>query len=123
MNLTTARIACVGTTVLFEVDGRRVFEADWKDALAIADAIRAQAKRAEELAHAEGIIADQALIIRKGLPFGLTNRPDMLKEAVKEAAWNRDLRRALPGGIKSAVVVGTPAIIQHPPRRKTNGHG
>lgn len=123
MTLATARVACVGTKVLFEVDGRRVFEADWHDALAIADAIRAQAKRAEELAHAEGIIADQALIIRKGLPFGLTSRLDMLKEAVKEAAWNRTLRRALPGGIKSKAVVGTPAIIQHPPRRTRNGNG
>src|SRR5262245_33039338 len=107
-----------------EVNGRVVFEVGWRDALAIADAIRVQAKKAEEQDNAGQIIADQALLIRRGSPFGLTNRLDMLKEAVKEATWNRTLRRALPGGIKSTAVVGTPAIIQHPPRRKgVPGHG
>lgn len=116
MSLATARVRHDGTRVQFEVNGRLVFDAAWQDALALADAIRSHAKRAEELAHVDGIIADQALLIRRGVRFGLTNRPDMLKEAVKEAAWNRTLRRALPGGIRSTSVVGTPALIQHAPK-------
>ena len=116
MSLTTARVRHDGPRVQFELDGRLVFDAGWQDALALAAAIRAQAKRAEELAHVDGIIADQALLIRRGLRFGLTRRLDMLAEAVKEAAWNRTLRRALPGGIRSTAVVGTPALVQHAPR-------
>jgi hypothetical protein len=111
VSLKAARIAQEGTKVLLEIDGRG-WTLDWRAALALADAIRTQAKKAEELAHAPGIIADQALVIRKGLPFGLTSHPGMLREAVKEAAWGRWLRRALPGGIRSTAVVGTPAVIQ-----------
>jgi hypothetical protein len=112
MELRAARVRHDGPRVQFEVDGRLVFDAPWQDALALSDAIRAQAKRAEEDAAAHRIIADQALIIRKGLPFGLTRRPDMLREALKEAQWSRRLRRALPGGIRSTSVVGTPALIK-----------
>ena len=122
MSLKSARVAAEGTDVVFEVDGRLIFKTSWREALAIADAIRTQAKRAEELAHAPGIVADQALLIRKGLPFGLTRRVDLLREAVKEAGWNRTLRRALPGGIRSTSVVGTPAVRRHaPPQRERAG--
>ncbi len=120
--IATAKACRRGTDVALEVDGTTVFMADWSVALAIGQAIVAKAREAEEEAKASLIVADQALIVRSGLGnlFGLTNRLDIMRESVKEATWSRVLRRALPGGIKSTAVVGTPTIIKHPPRRGTH---
>jgi hypothetical protein len=100
--------------VLFIVDGRIVFDAPYQAALQIAGAIHAKAKEAEEEANAHLIIADQALLTRLGVPFGLTNRKDMLRAAANEAAWNSNLRRYIPPsrakGVASQEVFGTPTI-------------
>jgi hypothetical protein len=48
------------------------------------------------------------------MPFGLTDNPVAQAEVAKEAAWNRELRRALPGGVRSSEVVGTPTVIRNP---------
>ncbi len=108
-----------GTEVALEINGMTAFQADWSVALAIGQAIAAKAREAEEEAKASLIVADQALIIRSGLGnlFGLTSRLDIMLESVKEAKWSRVLRRALPGGIKSTAVVGTPTIIKNSQRR------
>jgi hypothetical protein len=98
------------------VDGKLIADMPWQKALALADAIRAQAKRAEEWANAEAIAMDHAILLRAGFPIGLTNHPTIQAEAAKIAAWDSDLRRYMPGGIKSQEQVGTPAIIQHSPR-------
>lgn len=99
-----------GDRVLLIKDGRLICDMPWHAALQVADYIKSKAKLAEEYAHKEKIIDDQALLIRAGMPFGLTNHPVMLKEAVKEAFTNRFLRRALPFGVKSTSVVGTPTV-------------
>lgn len=70
------------------------------------------AKRAEEHAQAAQIIADSAILMRAGVPFSLSNNPKILAEAAKEAAWNRTLRRFMPGGVLSEEVVGTPTLIK-----------
>jgi hypothetical protein len=106
-----------GISVLVVVDGRAVLEMPWQAALDVSMAIRIQAKEAEALAKVEGIIWDQAILVRSGAPFGLTSHRDMLKEATKEAAWNSPLRKYMPGGIKSQAVFGVPRLIQHPPAR------
>lgn len=92
----------------------------YEAALEIAKALRGVAKEAEEEAKAQGIIMDQALLLRTGVPVGLTSRRDMLKEAVREAQWNPVLRKALPGGIRSQEVFGRPVVTQHPPTRSEN---
>lgn len=110
-----------GTRVLLFVDGELVCDVPWKGALEISRALRIKAKEAEALAKANKIIMDQALLTRAGFPIGLTSNPDMKKEAMKEAAWNRDLRRYIPlskaGNIASGESVGEPTLIKHLPKK------
>lgn len=114
----SVQIRQAGTRVLVLQHGRTLLDLPWQAALDLAKALHAQAKRAEEIERAPAIIADQAIITRLGLRFGLTNHRGLLREAVKEAAWNRDLRRYIPPakamGIASQSVVGAPQLIQHP---------
>ena len=107
-----------GTRVLLIKNGVLIADLPWQKALAVAQGLIVQARKAEELAKAERIIQDQALLLRAGAPFGLTTHPAILREAAKEAEHNRVLRRYLPGGIKSQEAVGTPTILQQPPSEK-----
>lgn len=86
-------------------------------ALAIAKALREKGQLAEEHARAISgeLITDQAILQRAGMPFGLTSHPKIQAEAMKEAVSNRDLRRYMPGGIKSQRMIGTPTVIPSPP--------
>jgi len=110
-----AKVKQNGTRVLVLIDGKLALDLPWEAALALSKGIRIQAKRAEELAKAPQIIQDQALIQRAGFPVGLTNNPDIQKEAMKVAQHDRKLRRFLPGGIKSEGAVGTPTVIKKLP--------
>ena len=109
-----------GTRVLVLHEGRLLFDLEWDAALALARALQVQGKAAEEEAKATEIIGDQAILTRLGIPFGLTDRGDLLREACQEAAWNSDLRRYIgPGrarGIESQAVFGRPRVVRHPPR-------
>jgi hypothetical protein len=100
-----------GERVLLIKDGRLIVDLPYQAALDLAKALRIKGKLAEELSEANGIIRDQALLIRIGAKLGLTRRRDIMKEAIKEAEHDRDLRRYLPGGIKSTAIVGTPTVI------------
>src|SRR5262245_22639000 len=82
-----------GTRVLGIANGKLVFDLEWSAAQAIGRAILSQAARAEEEAKALDIVADQALLLRAGVPLLLSDRQDIQQEASKEAAWNHDLRR------------------------------
>lgn len=95
-----------------------VAELPWNVALDVARAIYEKAKDAEEVANAEGIVFDQALLIRMGARIGFSSHPGIQAEAAKEAVGNRELRRYLPGGVKSQEQFGRPTIIRHPPRRE-----
>lgn len=117
--ITQVRVSRDGIAVVIVANGQRILELPWDAALMVAKAITVQAHRIEEQLKAPAIIKDQALLIRKGIPLGLTNNPAMLDEAGKEAAWNTELRRYLPGGVKSQEAFGAPMIIKH--RRKDNG--
>lgn len=117
-----ARVGRDAEHVIIEVERREYLRLPWDAALVLARAITIQARRIEADIKANQIIMDEAFILRKGLPFGLTSNPRMIEEAGKEAAWNKDLRRYLPGGVKSQEAVGTPRLIKHKPKRgKKNG--
>lgn len=58
---------------------------------------------------AERLAVDGAILLRAGVPLGLTNHPKILAMTKTEAESNRDLRRHM-SGIKSEVQFGTPAI-------------
>lgn len=89
-----------------------------KAALEIAKALTAAAKQAEEVQNAGQIITDSAILMRAGAPFTLSSNPKILDAARSAAAWDRDLRRFMPGGVKSEAVVGTPTLIQEKPNGK-----
>lgn len=102
-------------------EGKAVLNMPWEMALSVGKALVKRSKVAEERANALQVIKDQALLIRAGAPVGLTSDPEIQKEAVKEATHSRELRRALPGGIKSQSLVGAPTIIKKPPKGEKNG--
>lgn len=120
MNLVTAKSATVrseGDRVLLLYDGRAVLDLPWDAALELARAIHSQAKRAEEIANADAIATDQAILLRLGVPLGLSDRRDIQQEAQQRAAWDSSLRRYIRGkrakganSVRSAAVVGTPTI-------------
>lgn len=113
-----AQVHQEGTRVQVAVNGSLALDLPWDSALEIGKAIIVKARQAEELAKVAAIVSDQALLMRAGLPIGLTARPDMMKEAAKEAAWGRELRRAIPfGNIESAEKFGVPSIKQGPPKK------
>lgn len=102
-----------GESVILIVNGRAVAQMPPESALEVSRAIRIQAGKAREIGEAERVINDQALLTRAGAPFGLTNNPKILDAAGREAAWDRNLRRRFPGGIKSQSHVGSPTIVNH----------
>lgn len=110
------RIRQEGATVLFIKNDRLVASLPWDAAVEIGRNLMAVGHKAEEWAKAESIVHDHAILARVGVPLGLTSHPTLLREVRKEAAHNRDLRRYLPGGVKSEELVLAPALIQHAPR-------
>lgn len=104
-----------GDKVLLLSGGLLIAEMPWQAADQLANAIKSKARQAEEHANAAKIVNDSAVLIRAGFPFTLSSRPDILREAGKEAVWNRDLRRYMPGAVKSKEVFGVPSVIGHLP--------
>jgi hypothetical protein len=103
-----------GARVLLLLDARQGFECGPAEALALWEGLGRAARQAEERDAIEQVIYDQALLTRIGAGFGLTNDPALLAAAGNEAAWNRELRRALPGGVRSGEAVGTPTLTRGP---------
>ena len=75
----------------------------------------AQAGRlADEWAQAERVARDSAILLRAGANFTLGNHPHIIEEAKKLSAWDSELRRFMPGGVKSSEAFGAPKIKQGP---------
>ncbi len=83
-------------------------------------ALLTKARECEEQEQAERIAYDNAILFRAGVPIGLSDDPKIRDETAKLAAWDSDLRRYMPGGIKSKVMCGTPVIVVHPPKEKVS---
>ncbi len=105
------------TDVLMLVNGRLVAEMPYKAALEVSKACYQVAKKAEEIAQVDRLTLDGGILMRAGFPIGLTDNKDIQKEIAKEAVSNRDLRRFMPGGVKSREVFGTPSVIRHEPTK------
>jgi len=103
-----------GPRVFVLLDARQGFECGPDEALQIWEQFKRAARTAEERDAVDSVIYDHALLTRAGAPFGLSDNPAIQDEVAKEAAWNRDLRRALPGGVRSSEVVGTPTLVRGP---------
>ena len=110
--------------VKIELDGSRIvlhtknaiIKTPWQVIKTLTKAMLIQAGRAEELANLPRLVQDHAIMMRTGAPFGLTNDPDIQKEAAKVAQYDPKLRRYLPGGVKGTALLGTPTLIKHPPK-------
>ena len=100
-----------GANVIVILDDKLVLNLPWDVALALAQDITQKAKAAEEIAKAEQIILDNAILFRSGVPIGLSNNRDIIAETIKEAQHNPLLRRHMAGGIKSQAIVGTPVLL------------
>jgi predicted ATPase len=88
----------------------------WEAADELARAITQKARQAEEVAKAEHIALDQALLLRAGATIGLSNNRWIRRLAGIEAAHNPMLRRFMPGGVKSQEMFGTPTVRKGNPR-------
>lgn len=114
------RIGQDGPNVIITIDGRAI-EMPWNAALDVGKALIKKARAAEEIAKSEGLIFDQALLIRTGAPLGFSSHPDIQSEAAKEAAHNPQLRKYLPGGVKATEQFGSPNV-SRAERNGRNGH-
>src|SRR5262245_174042 len=92
-------------------DGKVVLAVPWEAAREIARTLFTKAGEAEEQARANQIAYEQAILLRKGVPFGLTTNPAIQQEAASLAQYDDNLRRYLPGGVRAQSIVGTPTII------------
>jgi len=102
-----------GDRILLLDSGRLLLELPYPAARELARALLTQAVRVDEVAHAQEVVADQALLLRSGAPFALTQVSGLLHEASRLARYDRSLRRALPGVVPVAKV-GVPSIRLHP---------
>lgn len=98
--------------VLFLGNGRLLFDVPAEAAHQIWAATTGKAREAEELANAEKVALDAAILHRSGAPFGVAHAPVIRKEAAKLAQHDEKLRRYMKDGIKSAEVVPAPTVTQ-----------
>lgn len=95
----------------------RSFEFSPPMAREFASALTAKAREVEEQERAASIALDAAILLRAGVPVGITSDPKIRDEAGKLAAWDSDLRRYMPGGVRSAEMLGRPSILARKVRR------
>lgn len=96
---TTARADGAELVLVFE-PGRFLIKwpvAEWSK---ISAALHHAARQVETWENAEKVARDQAILLRAGAGFGLTDDPAIQAEAKKVAEGDRDLRRYMPGGVR-----------------------
>lgn len=98
-----------GNKVLLTINGKTEV-IPWEAADEIAKALTTKARQAEEEEKALLIVQDNALLLRAGVPIGLSNRKDIQQESAFVAQFDNKLRKHLPGGVKSTEVFGTPSV-------------
>ena len=99
--------------VIFVIDGKATYM-PWEVAISLGRALIGQGRLAEEHQKAEQIIDDNAILLRSGFPVGLSNNKDIIDETIKEAVSNPELRRFIPGGVRSKSIAHPPTVIMEP---------
>ena len=94
------------------VNGKLVADLPYQVAMSLGLQLISLSKQIENDTDPERQILDQAILMRAGVNIGLSDNPDVLREAYKSAQWDKDLRRYMPNapGIKSSEVVGIPTV-------------
>lgn len=106
------RIRTDGAKVFVGVNDRMFLEIGAKEAKEFVRELARAALLAEEHEQAERLIHEGAILARAGFPLTLSDHPKILDAVRSEAAWNSDLRRYMPGGVKAKELVGTPTVIR-----------
>lgn len=110
-HVNSAEISLQENEVHVLIHGRLVFCFPLPVAQEVANAIKGHARHLEELELAESIAFDHAILQRHGLNIGLTSNPDIQELAGNEAAWNTELRRAIPSSANLRQYhIGTPSV-------------
>lgn len=106
------RIVAAGPAVVIELRDRQWFAFNYRDAPVIANAILSKARECEELAKADQIVSDQAILLRTplGQLIGLSDN-----KQIQQAAWKQAEDVKLPGMIEPTHIVGAPVITQSQP--------
>lgn len=99
-----------GLQFTFELQGQIWFACPWSAARQIAKAALVKAREIEEIEKAEQVITDEAILLRTGLPVGLSYNPAINREAWKAA---EDVK--FPGAVIPQAIFYPPTIVQHPP--------
>lgn len=111
-----------GERVKLIIDGKLVADLPPEAAIALGRALITKGRLAEEIVQRERVIKDQALLFRAGVGIPLIVNPALREEAGRVAAWDSELRRALPNRTdavnKTAGQVYMPAVWQDPPPEK-----
>ena len=76
----------------------------------VGEAMISKARDIESEDISDELAFDQGILLRKGVPLGLTSNPRIQDEAAKIAAWDGRLRRYIRGGVRRLNHVGTPGI-------------
>lgn len=100
--------------VVFIVDGKTVLDLHWRHYNDVIRILKQAMAQAEEHENAEQVIEHQSVLMRMGGPIGLSDNPDILKEARQRALYDKKLRAYLPS-VKHQSVVGTPKLVQYAP--------
>lgn len=97
---------------LILLNGEVVGSIPWQGCDEIAKSFVMAARTGEQYAKAAEIAQADALLIRTGAPFALSNDPKIREEAYKEAQWG-NARKGMPLlGVPSPKAVGTPSVIK-----------
>lgn len=98
-----------GDRVVVLQDGQLIADLPVDAARALSKALHVKALEAEEFEKAEQIAYDQAVLLRSGVPLGLSLRKDIQREASHLASWDDGLRRYMKDK-RTFATVGQPKI-------------
>lgn len=85
------------------------FEIPYQQAKLFVNALEQQIKRCEEWDERERIIKDQAILMKTNHPFALSDNPNIIEQAIKEARNNEKLNKYI-GSHVSDTLIGIPTI-------------
>lgn len=108
-----------GQPILVIADGRTILDVPGHAVGDVLTAFVSRIRDAEEIEAHDQIATDAAILLRAGVPMGLTDHPVIRDEAAKRAAWDSDLRRYMPGGVRGSTLFGRPGVRRTSPESRT----
>lgn len=110
-NVLDIAVESAGPAVIVTIRGGRWFEFNYRTTDQILKSLSKAIAPLEEIAKAEQLIGDEAILLRTGLPIGLAQN-----RRIKREAWKKAEDVKIPGGVIPQAVFYPPTITVHPPR-------